>query len=322
MLPKYLILYTSVLLIICISSCSAPRNNPLDTENPQAVLGVLYGTVQSFSVPRKPLGDVSIVKNNKVIGISQADGTYSIENILPEDGWVFFQKSGYITDSIFVNWNGAKSTTVNSILYQIPILDSLAVYSSVSRTSATSYSGDVYISAKITDKDKSVDTVFVFYPDYNYKAPLIYNPNTKAYELTLSPASLNVTGIDNLLGVPCTVITKDVYSRVFTIGGSSIKRVLTTTIIPKGPINNDTTDSRPYLRWETYSPSFPFTIMLQVYSRTDESSQLVWQKEKISGTDSVQVDITLPVGDYYWVAWAVDNYSDRLRSASFRFVVK
>lgn len=319
--------YIGILILAAVfglASCDAPRDNPLDPENPNAVLGVLEGQVKSQSVPRIVLADVVILKNGTVVGRSSASGTFRIENLRVDDGWVYFEKPGYKSDSVYVAWNGAKQNKLEIFLNANPKLDSIAVYSIVMSRFALPSLNTVFVRAVISDPDKDIDSVFLTSSELNVRQFIPYNQNTRAYERQFLPLELNVDNAEVITGLNLSIAVRDISGSTFIVGAGSVRRFITNPIGYISPANNDTVGVNPVLTWQDYSPGFTFSQHVQVYSNEAEFNPvLVWERVNMP-IDSlgVFVDKTLPTGKYFWVIWAIDNFSDRIRSNPASFFVK
>jgi hypothetical protein len=103
------------ILMICsyFLSCNAPRNNPLDPNNPDSPFVRIEGTVQTLSLPHQNIANVKIsLKESSLQVITDASGSFSIDRIYPQDGWLVFEKAGFHTDSTFVTWGDLDKITV------------------------------------------------------------------------------------------------------------------------------------------------------------------------------------------------------------------
>ncbi|MCX8011410.1 MAG: hypothetical protein N3A61_09675, partial [Ignavibacteria bacterium] len=277
-------------------SCEAPHNNPLDAENPDYPYVTLEGNVQTYSIPRNPLPNVKVYSSIENISKTDVQGYFKINKLLPADCWFYFEKDGYRKDSTFVKWEGAKKKSVEVFLNQIPVLDSLYVYSSVINRFTLPQIKQIYIKAKISDKDNDVDSVFVECKELNFKNTLKYNVDTKSFEKELTSYELNISSIDEAVGMNFNIIVKDVNNNLTKVGNGQIKRVINDVIQYVSPANYDTVSSLPTLKWISFEPGFTFSFLVQIYSYdTEFNPQLIWQKENISmDSVSISVDKALP----------------------------
>lgn len=313
------VLITSV--FFNFTSCDAPRNNPLDPENPNNVLVSIEGTIQTFSLPRKPISNVLIywINGNKLV-MSDITGKFKIENLTAENGWLILQKEGYKPDSIFIEWQNKKQITVQSFLNEIPKLDSLIIYSIVLNQYPDIQNASLYVQAKVTDKDNDIDSVFIENQQLGVKKNLTFNITYKSYEVTLSEADLNVSNIEETIGLQFKILVKDFDGNIFNIGNDKINRVIKDEIILDSPINGEIVNSTPTLRWKRFKPGFSFTYTAEILT-DDVPPVTVWKKEDIN-QDSISVTVStpLPARGYFWVVWCIDQLSNKARSkpASFR----
>jgi hypothetical protein len=180
------------------------------------------------------------------------------------------------------------------------------------------------VSAYVSDPDKDIDSVFIYSKDLNILRQLPYNQNNRTYERQFLSIELNVEDAELVTGINLSVIVKDVSGSSFTVGSGAVKRFLSQPMSYISPSNLDTVTSRPTLSWQDYSPGFSFTQIVQVYTNEAEINPvLVWERDDVQiDSTAVQVGTTLPAGNYFWVIWAVDLFSNRIRSNQASFYVK
>ena len=312
-------------LLLCVGlfSCDAPRLNPLDPQNPDYQFAALDGFVKTVTGPPQPIAGVSVFwKSQNILLTTDANGYFKLDNLPKQDGWLYFQKDGFSSDSTLVQWNNQKTFHVDMFLHSIPRLDSLAIYTSVENRYPDVQKYKLTIQAGITDTEGNVDSVFVVANQLHFNRQLNYNPSSRSYQNDFSQTDLGLQSMDEGIGKIFNIIVKDKQKRIFNIGSSTIKRIIKQEVLPETPSNKQTVGSTPTLRWTRFLPGFNFRYMVQIY--TDEVSPvLVWQKDNIS-KDDIQVisGATLPAGDYFWVIWSIDDFQDRCRSKPASFVVQ
>jgi len=318
---KFLNFSVFVLFVLSNISCDAPRNNPLDPNNPNFVFASIEGTIQTFAVPRKAISEVLInwSGENKLVK-TNASGYFKIENISPNNGWLTIQKDGYSTDSIYIDWKNKKNYSVQSFLNEIPKLDSLALFTTVLNQFPDIQTATLEVKVKVSDKDNDIDSVFIENHELGVKLDLVYNATSKMYEKIFNQADLNIDDIEEAVGLQFSILVKDLFSKSHTIGSDKLNRIIKQEIILDYPLNGDTVSNLPTLKWRRFTPGFDFTYTAEILT-DDFPPATVWQKEKISA-DSIAVTITatLPSRGYFWVLWCVDKFSNKSRSkpASFR----
>jgi hypothetical protein len=312
-----------VIAAVLLHACNAPHDNLLDPDNPDTPFGVLEGTVKTVSVPRAPIAEALVIADGVIVGRTNANGYFTVETIKPIDRWIYFEKTGFRKDSIYVSWNGAKSRSIEIFLNQIPALDSLAIYSMLTSRYSLPALQQITFETGVNDKDNDIDSVIIECGSLNARIALTYNNTSRLYEKTVFPFELNASDIDEVIGLDMNVHVRDVAGIYHTLGAGAIRRIIRNAIQITSPINADTVSNSPTLTWTEYNATFPYKQTIQVYSYEAEINPiLVWHKDNIgSEVQSVTVDVTLPSGNYFWVIWCIDNFSNRIRSNPASFFI-
>ncbi|MBI5808469.1 MAG: hypothetical protein HZA74_08700 [Ignavibacteriales bacterium] len=287
-------------------------------------IGSITGTIYTVALPRKPISKTKIFwKNNNILTETDANGNFGIYNVTTQNGYIHFDKTGYSSDSVYVNWNGKNSVRVEGFLNANPQLDSLSIYTIVENRYPDIQRYRLQISAKISDAEIN-DIALVYVQNNNLKlnSQLIYNNATRNYERLFELTDLNISSMDEAIGENFNIIVRDQSGKLFNVGSSTIKRIIRQEVTIESPTDRQTTTSKPTLKWKRYLPGFNFKYLIQIY--TDEVAPiLVWQKENVSKDDiEITPNITLPAGDYFWVIWVIDDFGDRGRTKPATFIVK
>jgi len=321
--PLYLFIFNLLSLIFFLSSCDAPRQNPLDPENPNNHYHSLRGSIQTLSIPHHPVDRVAVVWPDQSLWTQSTEqGNFVLEMISPRDGWVYFRHEDYFEDSLFIPWQNQTTVTILNYLNALPKLDSLQIYSVILNRYPTLQTEQVVIRVKLTDHDNDTDSVLAVNRFVNSRHTLAYNVNDKWYQKTLSLYDLQVIKSEELVGHPFEIIVKDFFGRSYPAGAADIQRVLREEIVFISPSGNEVTSPQPVLTWQKYSTNFSFTLWLQVFT-AEITPQLVWGKDQLESiTISCTVDQPLPAGEYFWVVWASDEFGNRTRSKPASFKVE
>ncbi|HUX60825.1 MAG TPA: carboxypeptidase-like regulatory domain-containing protein [Ignavibacteriaceae bacterium] len=324
-IPKYLYRIAFIILAFAFNSCNAPRNNPLDPSNPNYSFVSISGTVQTFSLPYTGISGASIYwQPGNVVINTDASGNFQINNIKPVDGELVFQKAGFLSDTINVTWNNARNLNYQINLTRIPMLDSISIYTVViNQFSPPGQSYELTINANIVDKDNDIDSVYVQSNDLNFKKALGYDASSKFYQTTLSTQDMNISDIEQTIGLNFNIIVKDIFGRQFLVGNEKVTRVIKSGVVIQFPANDTLITPTPKLTWQRFTTGYPFTYMIQIYTNDFANSQLVYQQNSIS-SDSISCQITtpLPAKNYYWVIWVIDQFQNRSRSLPATFSVQ
>ena len=306
-------------------SCDAPKLNPLDPDNPDSKLGQFYGLVKTQAIPQQSISGVKVSwKNDNRIIETDVNGYYKLENLPMIDGTLYLEKEGYTKDSIRINWQNRKIIDLGTTaLNAIPKLNNLLIYTSVENRYPDNQRYTLFVQASISDVENDVDSVSVQCTSLNFNQQLIYNSQSHSYELSYPYGSKNsIPSIDDAIGKNFDIIVKDRLGTTFSVGTSTIKRIIKQEILFDSPANGVTVSSKPVCRWNRFLPGFNFKYIVQIY--TDETiPQLKWEKQNISKDDIEAItEINLPAGDYYWVIWCVDDFQNRARSKPATFNVQ
>lgn len=287
-------------------------------------IGSITGTIYTVALPRKPISKTKIFwKNNNILTETDANGNFGIYNVPTQNGFIYFDKTGYSSDSVYVNWNGKNSVRAEGFLNANPQLDSLSIYTIVENRYPDIQRYRLQISAKISDAEIN-DIALVYVQNNNLKlnSQLTYNNATRNYERLFELTDLNISSMDEAIGENFNIIVRDQSGKLFNVGSSTIKRIIRQEVTIESPTDRQTTTSKPTLKWKRYLPGFNFKYLIQIY--TDEVAPiLVWQKENVS-KDEIEItpNVTLQPGDYFWVIWVIDDFGDRGRTKPATFIVK
>ncbi len=55
-------------------------------------------------------------KNQNKFSLTNEEGYYLIDNVQMEDGWIYFEKKGYATDSVYLSWNNQNKVRIENII--------------------------------------------------------------------------------------------------------------------------------------------------------------------------------------------------------------
>lgn len=321
---KYL---PTIIILISSVSCDAPRNNPLDPNNPDNSIGIIEGTILTVKVPQRPIPNAKIYwANSEIITSSDVNGFFSINGIERKDGLLTIEHQDYSTDSVFIRFGSKNKFSDNFFLNSFPKIVEFNFFSVTLNTFKLPPQNQNYnlgVKVKITDEENDIDSVFIENIELNSKVNLLYNATTKYYENSLKLSDLNLTlSIDAVIGKNFFINVFDANKEKFTVGQSNIKRIIKQEILTNRPSGRDTVYSgNPTFEWEKFEPGFNFNYKVEIYTN-ELSPSLVWEKGINSEAVELQTSANLTSGDYYWVIWAIDEFENQTRSKPASFVVK
>jgi len=304
-------------------SCEAPRNNPLDPDNPANNYQYLLGEVKSVSIPYHPITDVLVYWPDLSISTTtDQSGQFSIELIDADAGWLQFIKKGYHPDSTYVRWQDTDQHYFEIFLNAHPIMENCEVFSIIENRYPSLQTERMQIYLEFSDVDNDIDSVFLHIPIIDQTHLLPYNTTDKRYERTFSLYDFDITSLDQLTGHPLFISVTDIFNHSLNLDISSIKRVIRDEVIFIAPSGNEVTTANPKLSWEQFTPGFSHTYSLEVFT-SEITPTRVWHDESLPDTlYEYTVDSTLIPGEYFWVIWAIDEFGNRTRSKPASFQVE
>lgn len=302
-------------------SCDAPRNNPLDPENPENPYTFLHGRVESLS--RNPLARVTVywAKGDASVK-TDSRGGFHFDYLLPENGWIFFEKEGFHRDSALVNWGTEKELSIEHFMDALPVLENLEIYSIVLNTHPANKEFYLAIRTTVDDPDSGIDSVFWKVPDLEIGG-FLQPAGAKIFELTFRPELPN----EEIVGHDFIIIVKNPSGRKTAVGTKQIKRVIKEDIVGLSPSGGTMVSTRPTLEWQSFNPGFHHTYRLEVYKDVQFSQpELVWAVENLpetltSYTVNQELEELQEPDIYFWVIWAIDEFQNRARSKPLTFNV-
>lgn len=318
-----MIRYLLIIILLAACSCNAPRNNPLDPNNPDSPLGIIVGQVKTYSLPNTQMSQVTVIwKPGNSITLTNSAGTFRIENAQPLDGWLVFQKTGFQVDSMLVEWKDKKLVNVQQLLNAIPQLEIFQVYSIILNQYPSFQRSQISIEAEISDSDNDIDSVFVEHALLKKRKVLEPDGSTNRYQRTLSQYDFNIVHPEELIGKDFQIYVKDRRSYRFSVGRTQIKRVITDEIVIESPSGYQIVSSTPTLKWQRFAPNFTSSLTIEIFTQ-DFPPQPAWEKSGISiDSTNYVLDTSLPPGEYSWVIWCIDEFNNQCRSKAASFKIE
>ena len=151
-----------VAVVLFATRCQAPRNNPLDPENPANSYQYMAGEVKSVSIPYSPIPDVFIYwPEHSLSTVTDQTGKFSLELIDAGPGWLHFTKAGYYTDSTHVLWQNKSELHFDIFLNAHPVLEDCEAYSIIENRYPSLQTERMQINIELSDIDNDIDSVFL-----------------------------------------------------------------------------------------------------------------------------------------------------------------
>jgi len=137
-----------------------------------------------------------------------------------------------------------------------------------------------------------------------------------------SAGYFNDPQLGGVVGRPFLFIARNGDNALHEIGPAYMWRVITGTPLALSPSGGDTVSALPVLEWEAFAANFPFGYRADVVKITEAFETVIWSSPLLpSGVLSVQPDVSLAGGDYYWTITVLDSFENLSRSRQGAFVV-
>jgi len=313
-------------VLIIVAGCNAPKNNPLDPENPDNRIYTITGTVKGKALPYPPIEGVMVTwENTGKFVVTDEKGEFSFTELSAKDGKISFKKDGFQDSDTFLVWQNSKNYNLDALLDKVPVLDSLEFFSIVENKSQFSnpkYSLSVRARIIDSDGDNDIDTVWIYNEELGFKALLFENSTTQFYERVFKITDLNLLSLQEIIGKKFSILVKSLDDDIYEVGSTNLTRVISQVLQTIAPQNNLVVMENPFdLEWNRFTPGFNFTYFIQI--KTDESQpELVWERRGISKDDiSLTVEFQFNPGDYFWVIWCEDEFKNRGSSYNATFTI-
>jgi hypothetical protein len=318
---KFSLLHIAIMGLLLVS-CDAPRENPLDPENPNNSFSVLSGTIRTVKVPNEPLSGVNVYwPNSNVIVETNSTGTFVIDDLRPENGYLYFEKSGYSSDSLLIEWNSRKTVSILQQWNSTPKLVSGNLTSSVENRFPDVQVYRLIIDARITDDENDVDSVFIANDELQFESNL-NNVSVTVFQNQYTPTQMNLGSVDDVIGKEFDVIAKDVNGKSFNIAQLIIKRIIKDLVETITPANNEVVSDTLKLNWRRFTPGYSFSYSLSIFTNTVDP-EMVWEAKNVSSDDILyEVSENFDPGNYFWVVWVIDEFGNKARSRPASFIIQ
>jgi hypothetical protein len=308
-------------------SCNAPRNNPLDPENQDSKTVVITGKVTYKSkLITKPIESARVSLNNENISVlTDKNGFYQITCGKNKNSYLFFEKTGFSKDSLFIDPTNENKIILNKELDYLPVIDSIKFYSEVQHKFNYPAENYLYIEAYVSDGDSYLDSVFLQCDNLNFSTQLTRQNETKLTQ-TVPASSLQSTAFGDVVGKQfyLRMVTSD--QRIYKLNIEGIKRVIDREIEVLYPLSDTLSSTdKIILKWTRYDPGFSYHYELEVSTLSSGSIKSVTGIIKLD-SDKINYDVTSLVAgsgtDFYWYIACVDDYGNRSKSSVYHFITK
>ncbi|RJP78055.1 MAG: carboxypeptidase regulatory-like domain-containing protein [Candidatus Zixiibacteriota bacterium] len=316
-------------LVLLITSCNAPRENPFDPDadnyqGPGALVGNLTGRVTNLTVVPVAGATVYALSGNQG-GVTNAGGYYTIPDLDPGQHLVVCTREGFAPDTLEADIETNQTVTANFKLDALPVIQSYDFTSHSYATSTSDYS-TIEALAEISDLDGANDINLVqLLVEYGNEFPMSRDSIVGAlvyYSCTLVE-ELDFNSVDS-------VRFQHFFVQVTTDSGHTAASPPTQIryFFDENPLDlrtNDFPTPPPIttfpiaLTWDFSPLHITYTFTVQVYKNIG-SQPLAWQAS-VPGSQTAATISYLDDGSYFWHVTCVDGYGNTAQSLDASFTV-
>ena len=225
--------YLILVILVALNSCDAPRNNPLDPENPENNIGIIDGFVRTIKVPQTPIDSARIIwLNDGKIVYSDTEGYFRFDYIGKKSGLLTIEKESYLTDTVYISFDSKNRITQNIFLNSASRLNELQFYSITINKFPSEQLYSLVVKADLFDEENDIDSVFFVNSELNIQKILSYNFSSKYYESNITLNDLNAQPIDVVIGKEFIISVVNSESKKYQVGNATIKRRISHQKIP------------------------------------------------------------------------------------------
>ncbi len=312
-----------ILMVFFVYSCDAPRENPLDPYNNQSRLNEITGTVKTESFPIEPIPNALLIwRNTGESKFSNSDGSFKFNLYKKNNGYLVCTKTNYYPDSVFIDWTKHEPVSANFYLNQIPSLESFHIMSYVFYSNDSTYNQTINVNARISDRDKDIDSVFLINNNYNFSSNLNYNPSNQIWQKSFSSFEFGVSSFEEIVGKIFKLKIKEKNNHGCEIDAGSLIRVMVTQPHLTSPRADEIIQIPYVFTWEKFPAEYNFSYQIQIY-RNEIPTQLAFDLKGISqDSTSYNLEASLQQGNYYWMLYVIDEYGNKVRSKPVSFKIQ
>lgn len=270
---------------------------------------------------------------------SDQAGKYTFKATTPGTYHLLIEKDGYAgtRDSVVVT--NFETVVRNHRLNGAPVFDEVLIRSShINRVwpPPTDFTL-LEVFARIDDADGVIDleTAWMEVPALNVVDTLQFTEMPGVFLAELSPEDLGLNSMQDLLGEQIYLYTKDRLGFVSSADTQQLVRIIDETprvVAPQaGTVLNM---PQPQLQWVCDTIPFNYTYRIEVVRVDDVVQNVVTtipnldpdtvcndQEGSNQQEGSIQVDVALAIGSYFWTVSIVDDFGNWSRSKEAGFVV-
>ena len=314
-------------LLLSFSACieDVGRDNPLDPVNGTPGLQ-LSGQVLTFYHPRNAIPQASIlVQPGNIIMISDEDGFFKFNNLVPGTYTLYCQAEGYQLDSAIISIQNSSDHTF--LLDGLPQFEQIAIRTHHrSRWFPLEEIYFIEIETVVSDPDGigDIQSVICEIPSMSFSDTLQAEIEAGKFSSTLFDSDLPVASVHQLIGRQIYLVVEDDFGTKTSSDAKFLTRIIEVTPILVAPVELESIDSSIIdFQWERVSVPYPATLKIEIFQinqgiafKANEIINIPVRDTKYTYSQA------LSPGDYFWTINVVDEFDNSSSSREGTFQIK
>ena len=252
------------------------------------------------------------------------NGDYTIlADVSPGQYTLLCEAAGFGPDSIVLPLGEDVSITADFKLNALPQFQSISI---TSLHEASFIPPDDYfldISARVADGEVNggIRSVWFEIQSRLVEDTLRFLPQEQRYFKRLRPNQLNVSTLEELIGLPIILYAEDINGAIVASEERFMTRVINTTPITSAPNGSATIPFN--FEWQQPAVSYEFNYQVEIFLNLNIALP---PEDIITSIPSERTSFTynqpLPSGDYFWVLYINDSFGNRSRSVQKQLIIE
>ncbi|UCF65290.1 MAG: hypothetical protein JSW33_05530 [bacterium] len=306
----------------CLSD--APRDNPLDVNNPEQIYA-LSGTVHTY-YPHPPRSRIEgarlLLSPTNLLSLTNQEGTFKFENMPAGNYVVICEKEGFLIDTVSI-----EIPTNNTLDF---FLDGLPYFNQIILSShriahfppiEDVYYIDLYVTASDTDGVEELQSVWYEVSGLSSSDTLIKTTTPGIFNIRMQT---DILGLNHYIGQPFDLFVQDKFGAITESSPHYVTRIIEQIPVLLNPSQGDTISSQPFqLSWQTVFLPYDFHLAIEIMNISEFGfPTLIDFIDAIPSNESSYLySPNLNPGRYFWTLFIIDEFGNSSRSREGAFII-
>ena len=338
--------YLSIIVgLFVLAGCfdDVPRDNPFDPRSddyePSSQISGLIVDRTSQPVSGTLIHLESQLDTAVLRSTSDSQGRYNFKEVLPGEYRLSVEKQDFAIEQDSFSVTAFEDVTKDFVLNGVPRFEQVQIRTAhINRIWPPPVDFTLLeVVAHVSDLDGSIDLekAWIEVPGLGVSDTLMFTQEAGVFSKDLDVASLNVANMQSILGEELILKAEDRLGYISQMPSLQVARIINETPVVSSPqVGAVLSDPQPQLTWVCQQLPFSFYYRVEVIRIDDVVRNSVTildnlnpaalcmdQEGSSEQAASVQVDVQLDVGSYFWTVSIVDDFGNWSRSKEAGFVI-